>query len=77
MVLFVAKMNHDGCYDAYTLNEENRLEYNWKKDKRFDLLVKKEQGLEVNQEEYNKQKALYYSLIRAFNMEGYRKENGE
>lgn len=77
MVLFVAKLNHDGCYDAYTLNDENRLEYDWKKDKRFDLLVKKKQGLPVNQEEYNKQKALYYSLIRAFNMEGYRKENGE
>ena len=77
MVLFVAKLHHDGCYDAYTLNDENRLEYDWTKDKRFDLLVKKKQGLEVNQEEYNKQKALYYSLIRAFNMEGYRKENGE
>lgn len=77
MVLFVAKMNHDGCYDAYTLNDDNRLEYNWRKDKRFELLVKKELGFEVNQEEYNKQKALYYSLIRAFNMEGYRKDNGE
>jgi hypothetical protein len=32
MVLFVAKMKHDGCYDAYTLNEENRLVYDWKKD---------------------------------------------
>ena len=39
MVLFVAKMHHDGCYDAYELNKENRLEYNWKKDKRFNLLA--------------------------------------
>lgn len=77
MVLFVAKMNHDGCYDAYKLDKDNRLVYNWREDKRFELLVKKEQGLEVDQTEYNKQKALYYSLIRAFNLEGYRKENGE
>lgn len=77
MVLFVAKMNHDGCYDAYELDKDNRLVYNWRKDKRFELLVKKEQGLEVDQTEYNKQKSLYYSLIRAFNLEGHRKANGE
>lgn len=77
MVLFVAKMNHDGCYDAYELDKDNRLVYNWRKDKRFELLVKKEQGLEVDQTEYNKQKSLYYSLIRAFNLEGHRKTNGE
>ena len=78
MVLFVAKMHHDGCYDAYELDKKTkRLEYNWRKDKRFDLIAKKEQGIEVNQEEYNKQKSLYYSLIRAFNMEGFRKPNGE
>ena len=74
MVLFVAKMNHDGCYDAYTLNDEKRLEYNWRKDKRFSLLAAEDKS---NLEEYNKQKALYYSLIRQFNLEGYRKENGE
>ena len=39
MVLFVAKMNHDGCYDAYKLNDEKRLVYNWKEDKRFNLLA--------------------------------------
>ena len=54
MVLFVAKMNHDGCYDAYTLTEDNRLEYNWRKDKRFNLLAKGPEGASINQEEYNK-----------------------
>ena len=77
MVLFVAKMNHDGCYNAYELNKENRLEYNWRKDKRFALFAKGDEGKRENLEEYNKQKALYYSLIRAFNMEGYKKPNGE
>lgn len=77
MVLFVAKMNHDGCYDAYTLDKEGRLVYNWRKDKRFDLYAKGEEGKSQNETKYNKQKSLYYSLIRSFNLEGYRKENGD
>ena len=77
MVLFVAKMNHDGCYDAYTLDKENRLVYDWRKDKRFSLYAKGEEGKRQDEAEYNKQKSLYYSLIRSFNLEGYRKENGE
>lgn len=77
MVLFVAKMKHDGCYDAYELTKEKRLKYNWRKDKRFNLLAKGPEGAKINQEEYNKQKSLYYSLIRAFNMEGFKKDNGE
>lgn len=77
MVLFVAQMHKDGCYDAYTLNKEQRLEYDWRKDKRFSLYAQGPEGAKINQEEYNKQKSLYYSLIRAFNLEGYRKDNGE
>jgi hypothetical protein len=77
MVLFVAKMNHDGCYEAYKLNDEKRLEYDWRLDKRFELFKQGEEGKAKNKEEYNKQKSLYYSLIRQFNLEGYRKDNGE
>lgn len=74
MVLFVAKMKHDGCYDAYSLDENGRLKYEWRKDKRFDLLAANDKS---DIEAYNKQKALYYSLIRAFNLDGYKKANGE
>jgi hypothetical protein len=77
MVLFIAQMHKDGCYDAYSLDENNRLKYDWKKDKRFNLFALKEEGKAINLEEYNKQKSLYYSLIRQFNLEGYRNENGE
>lgn len=77
MVLFVAKMKHDGCYDAYSLDEKGRLKYDWRKDKRFNLLAKGEDGKRENETEYTKQKALYYSLIRSFNMEGHKKANGE
>lgn len=75
MVLFVAKMNHDGCYNAYIQDPKTkRLEYKWRLDKRFNLLATNDKS---NLEEYNKQQALYFSLIRAFNLEGYRKPNGE
>jgi hypothetical protein len=74
MVLFVAQMHKDGCYDAYSLDENKQLKYNWRKDKRFNLLASNDKS---NLEEYNKQKALYYSLIRAFNQEGFKKINGE
>lgn len=77
MVLFVARLKHDGCYDAYSLDADHRLKYDWRKDKRFNLLAKGPEGASINKELYNKQKALYYSLIRAFNLEGYKKENGE
>lgn len=77
MVLFVAQMHKDGCYDAYTLDKDQRLKYNWREDKRFNIYAKGEEGKAENVEEYNKQKSLYYSLIRAFNLEGFRKDNGE
>lgn len=77
MVLFVARMHHDGCYDAYKLNAEKRLKYDWRLDKRFDLFAKGEEGKKQNLEKYNQQKSLYYSLIRQFNLEGYRKDDGE
>jgi hypothetical protein len=35
MVLFVARCIKDGTIDAYSLNENDELVYNWKKDKRF------------------------------------------
>ena len=54
MVLFVAKMKHDGCYDAYSLDEKDRLKYDWRKDNRFNLLAKGAEGKRENEAEYNK-----------------------
>jgi len=39
MVLFVAQCLHDGVWDAFYLNDNGDLSYDWKKDKRFNLLV--------------------------------------
>nr|DAF63725.1 MAG TPA: hypothetical protein [Podoviridae sp. ctz6O13] len=65
MTLFVAKMHKDGVYDAYTLNEDHRLVYNWRLDKRFSAYAVGNTA----DPKYNEQKALYFSMIRAFNIE--------
>lgn len=36
MVLFVAKCMKDGCWDAFDL-VDNKLVYNWRKDKRYSI----------------------------------------
>lgn len=65
MTLFVAKLHHDGAYDAYSLDENHRLKYDWRKDKRFEAYA----AGRTSDEKYNEQRALYYSMIRAFNVE--------
>lgn len=65
MVLFMAKLKHDGSYKAYSV-ENGILKYNWTLDERFSLLASNNKS---NIEEYNKQKALYLSQIIAYNKE--------
>lgn len=70
LTLFVGKMIEDGCFDAHTLDEYGNLVYNWKKDKRFDVLAKK--GLNSNDKdpEYIKQKSLYVKMCEEFEKGG-------
>lgn len=68
MTLFIAKLHKDGAWDAYSLDENHRLKYNWRLDKRFDKLAANDMS---DMKVYNEQKALYMSLIRAFNIEGH------
>lgn len=70
MTLFVAKLHHDGAWDAYSLDDEHRLVYNWRKDKRFSAYA----AGDTSDPKYNEQKALYYSLIREFNIENSSKQ---
>lgn len=65
MVLFIAKLKHDGSLDAYSVIN-GKLTYNWRMDKRFNLLDKQDIS---NLEAYNKQKARKLSLIMALNQE--------
>lgn len=64
MVLFVAKCMHDGVWDAYSIDSNNNLKYEWRKDKRFSLLA--DPNADRNSEEYKKQKSLYLSKIREY-----------
>ena len=65
MTLFVARCIHDGVWDAFSLNSEGRLVYDWTKDKRFSAY---KYGT-VGSEEYKKAKSLYFSQIRMYNKE--------
>lgn len=65
MTLFVARCIHDGVWDAFSLDNEGKLVYDWTKDKRFRAY---KYGT-VGSEEYRKAKSLYFSQIRMYNKE--------
>jgi hypothetical protein len=65
-------MMSDGCWDAYELNEDGRLIYNFDKDERFKIY----RSNATSNPEYLKQRSLYLTMLDAFNEEGFRKEDG-
>lgn len=77
--LFLAKMIHDGSYEAHTKTEDGFLVYDPKKDKRFSYYFenrhkhKNSKGEYISakdDEKYNKQRNLYRLLIDQLNKEG-------
>lgn len=76
MVLFSARMHHDGVEDAYYIDDNGQLQYDWKRDQRFQVYLDPD-GATKNREEYNKQRSKYLSLLRQFNKEGYTNVNGK
>lgn len=65
MTLFVAKCMHDGVWDAFSLDKNGNLKYDWTKDKRFSALKTSPE----NSDAYKKALSLYYSAIREYNEE--------
>lgn len=65
MTLFVARCMQDGVWNAYSIDKNGNLKYDWKKDARF---IQYASG-NTSHPEYNKQKALYLSKIREYNQE--------
>ncbi len=63
MTLFVARALQDGVWDTLSLDEDGKIKYDWKKDKRFEDIIKSPKG----SEKYNKAKSLYFSAVRAYN----------
>lgn len=75
MGLLLAKMIHDGCYEAHSLNENDELIYDFKKDKRFSLL--NDVGANKDSKEYKAQHGLYEAMRIQFNKEGFSINEGE
>lgn len=73
LTLFVAKMIHDGCYDAHYMNDKGEFVYDPTKDKRFEVYFKKRKQYDFkfaqNDKEYNDQRSLYISMLDDFNVE--------
>lgn len=71
MAIIVAKMIADGSWDAYTV-VDGKLEYDWKKDKRYSALAKGD----VNSPDYKQQQALYIANMQQFQIEGRKNNDG-
>ena len=65
MVLFVARCMHDGVWDAYSIDNDNNLVYDWKKDTRFSIYA----SGNTEHPEYKIQKARYLSRVLIYNKE--------
>lgn len=72
MSLLLAKMHHDGCFEACSW-DENGFKYNWKKDKRFEHYA----NGNTSHPKYNEEKGLYLSMLRDFNESGYNLKEGD
>ena len=66
MVFFVAKAINDGVWGAISLDKNGLIKYDWKKDRRFNLVATNNQN---NREEYLKQKGLFIAYIKLWNQE--------
>lgn len=65
MTLFVARCMKDGVWEAFSLDSNGKLVYDWKKDARFkDYVERSPESIE-----YKKAKSLYLSYIRMYNKE--------
>jgi len=64
MSIFIAQMLKDGSYEAHEW-KDNRLVYNWKKDDRYKVYASGQKS----HKDYNYQRALYLTMIDAFNSE--------
>lgn len=67
MTILVAKMIADGSWDAYSV-VDGKLVYDWKKDKRYNLLANP--NADKTSQEYQYQKAFYYANAKQFEEEG-------
>lgn len=65
MTLFVARCKQDGVWDAFSMSEDGRLEYNWKKDARFRDFA----SGDPKSKAYKEAQSRYYTAIDTYNKE--------
>ena len=68
MTLFVAKLIHDGVWDALSI-KDGELIYDWTQDERFKYYALHKDNPPSNDEKYLKQKGAYFSAILEYNRE--------
>ena len=66
MTIFQSYMRHDGTFDAYYLNNQGELVYDFNKDLRFTALSRGDKS----DEHYREQEALYRAMAHQFEIEG-------
>lgn len=64
MTILVGYMKKHGCYDAHTLLPDGTVKYDWKKDRRFNLLANP--NADINSAEWQYQRSLYNRMIESF-----------
>lgn len=69
MAIFVAKMIHDGCFEAHSV-VDGQLVYDMSKDKRFDEFWEHRNDPNYTSENFIKQKSLYLFMANEFSKEG-------
>ncbi len=77
MTIFVAQMKKDGSWEAHSVNKQTgELIYDYTKDKRFAAWANDKEGKNGKTEEWQKAKAMYYTVARQLVQEGARNKDG-
>ena len=77
MTIFVAQMMEDGSWEAHSINKKTgELEYNWKKDKRFEAYANDPTGSKGKTEAWYKAKSMYFTVATQLVREGVRNSDG-
>lgn len=77
MTIFVAQMMEDGSWEAHSIDKKtNELIYDWKQDKRFAAYANDPEGKNGKTEEWQKAKAMYYTVAQQLIREGVKNKDG-
>ena len=73
LTLLVAKMIHDGSYDAHSIDSDGKFIYDPTKDKRFEVYFKNRKKYDFKSADkdsvYNDQRSMYLTFLEDFNIE--------